>query len=191
MGQEHDERGGSDRTQPVVSKRMTDEQRRQRIIGRLEAGAEHAACGEHIAAMDALRRAELYNTLAFERLERKNRDINDIHRSTGENWNQTFYIMLLRTIGGMDNRRPFRGSWPGVRHMPRYCANATRCTRSRRCCSGHLDCSTSIATTNIPLRSNANTTTCATNTPSRRSMPRRGTSRGYIPTTTLRSDWRR
>ena len=67
---------------------MTDEQRRQRIIGRLEAGAEHAACGEHIAAMDALRRAELYNTLAFERLERKNRDINDIHRSTGENWNQ-------------------------------------------------------------------------------------------------------
>ena len=86
---------------------MTDEQRRQRIIGRLEAGAEHAACGEHIAAMDALRRAELYNTLAFERLERKNRDINDIHRSTGENWNQTFYIMLLRTIGGMDNRRPF------------------------------------------------------------------------------------
>ena len=86
---------------------MTDEQRRQRFIGRLEAGAEHAACGVHIAALVALRRAELYNTLAFERLERKNRDINDIHRSTGENWNQTFYIMLLRTIGGMDNRRPF------------------------------------------------------------------------------------
>lgn len=83
------------------------EQCRREVADRLAAGADAAACGEHIAAMDPLHRAELYNALAFERLERKNRDITAIYSSSGENWNQTFYVMLMRTIGGMDNRRPF------------------------------------------------------------------------------------
>lgn len=85
----------------------TTEDRRRETVRRLMADTGATACGEYIAALDPLRRAELYNALAFERLERKNRDIMSIYRSVGENWNQTFYVMLLRTIGGMDNRRPF------------------------------------------------------------------------------------
>lgn len=83
------------------------EDRRRECLRRLMADTSAAACGEYIAALDPLRRTELYNALAFERLERKNRDIMSIYASVGDNWNQTFYIMLLRTIGGMDNRRPF------------------------------------------------------------------------------------
>lgn len=85
----------------------TPEERRRETARRLMADTDAGACGQYIAALDPLRRAELYNALAFERLERKNRDIMSIYASAGENWNQTFYIMLLRTIGGMDNRRPF------------------------------------------------------------------------------------
>lgn len=83
------------------------EEQRREILRRLMADTDATTCGEYIASLDPLRRAELYNALAFERLERKNRDITTIYSSAGDNWNQTFYIMLLRTIGGMDNRRPF------------------------------------------------------------------------------------
>lgn len=83
------------------------EDRRREALRRLTSDTSATACGEYIASLDPLHRAELYNALAFERLERKNRDIMSIYRSVGENWNQTFYVMLLRTIGGMNNRRPF------------------------------------------------------------------------------------
>lgn len=80
---------------------------RRSIINRLKAGASYYACGAYFAKRDELHRQEIYNTLGFERLERKNNDIKELMAECNNNWSQTFYIMLLRIMGGMDNKEPF------------------------------------------------------------------------------------
>ena len=79
----------------------------KRHTNRLKAGASHFGCGAYLSRIGTLRRLTLYNTLGFERLKRKYEDIKQIFASSEQNWQQTFYIMLLRTMGGMDNKEPF------------------------------------------------------------------------------------
>lgn len=79
----------------------------QRHINRLKAGASHFGCGAYLSRIGTLRRLTIYNTLGFERLKRKYEDIKQFFVESEQNWQQTFYIMLLRTIGGMDNKLPF------------------------------------------------------------------------------------
>lgn len=79
----------------------------QRHINRLKAGASHFGCGAYLYRIGTLRRLTIYNTLEFERLKRKFEDIKQIFIESNQNWQQTFYIMLLRTMGGMDNKEPF------------------------------------------------------------------------------------
>ena len=76
-------------------------------LEKLREGREHGACSEHIMHLDAMHRDVVINTLAFERLERKNRDIYTIYKSVEDDWNQTFLVMLLRVIGGTENRYAF------------------------------------------------------------------------------------
>ena len=76
-------------------------------LEQLQAGRMRGACCEHILSLDAIHRIDLFNKLAFERLQRKNNDILEIHRSAGENWNQTFHILLFRVVGGTSNREAF------------------------------------------------------------------------------------
>lgn len=77
------------------------------MINKLKAGASYFACGGYLASLDVLRRTEIYNSLGFERLERKNRDITKLYEECGCNWPQTFYMVLLRTMGGIDNKEAF------------------------------------------------------------------------------------
>jgi hypothetical protein len=79
----------------------------KRLINRLKTGASYFGCGAHLARIGTLRRLTLYNTLGFERLKRKQDDIQHIHSTSEQNWQQTFYVMLLRTMGGMDNKEAF------------------------------------------------------------------------------------
>ncbi len=79
----------------------------QSIINRLQTGAEVFACGGYIAQLDSLHCMELYTTLGFERLERKNSDIREIYVASLENWNQTFYTLLLRFLGAPNNSKAF------------------------------------------------------------------------------------
>lgn len=81
--------------------------RRERELNRLKAGASYFGCGGYLSKIEPLRRLEIYNTLGFERLSRKNSDINHIFEQSEQNWQQTFYTMLLRTMGGIDNSKPF------------------------------------------------------------------------------------
>ena len=80
---------------------------RKRQLNRLQAGASYFGCGGYLSSLSRLQQLELYTKLGFERLERKNRDINTIYKECGENWPQTFYVMLLRTMGGVDNKEAF------------------------------------------------------------------------------------
>lgn len=76
-------------------------------INRLKAGASYFGCGGYLHSLDSLHRSEIYNRLGFDRLERKNSDIMSFYRQANENWPQTFYLMLLRTMGGVDNKEAF------------------------------------------------------------------------------------
>lgn len=78
-----------------------------RIINRLKTGAELYACGGYLAQLDYLHQLEIYNSLCFERLLRKNEDIRKIFNDSYENWNQTFYTLLLRFLGAPNNSSAF------------------------------------------------------------------------------------
>ena len=80
---------------------------RKRHINRLKAGASYFGCGGYLSRIGTLNRLSLYNTLSFERLNRKYGDIKKYYLASDQNWQQTFYIMLLRTMGGMDNKEAF------------------------------------------------------------------------------------
>ena len=77
------------------------------IINKLKAGASYFGCGAYLSKLDSLHRSEIYNTLGYERLIRKNGDIREFYKECDSNWPQTFYLMLLRTMGGMDNKEAF------------------------------------------------------------------------------------
>lgn len=80
---------------------------RKRNINRLKAGASYFGCGGYLSKLDTLHRLDIYNKLGFERLSRKNSDINHIFEECQQNWQQTFYTMLMRTMGGVDNKETF------------------------------------------------------------------------------------
>lgn len=84
---------------------MTERQKRE--INRLKVGASYFGCGAFLSKLDSLHRSEIYNSLGYERLIRKNGDINQFYKECDSNWPQTFYLMLLRTMGGVDNKEAF------------------------------------------------------------------------------------
>lgn len=86
---------------------MEADERIRRTLHRLEAGAAAYGCGEWIAALDMLRRSDLFNTLGFDRLDRKYRTVRALYDEVGGNWNETFYLLLFRTIGDATNRDAF------------------------------------------------------------------------------------
>lgn len=79
----------------------------QRMINRLEAGAATCACGGYLSQLDALHRTEIYTSLGYERLKRKNDNIQTVYAASLENWNQTFYTLLLHYLGAPNNSQVF------------------------------------------------------------------------------------
>lgn len=75
-------------------------------IESLKQGAKYCECCRHIQSIDALCLSTLLTRLAYERLERKARDIMRTFRLCNESWNECFHTMLLGVLGGMDNRAP-------------------------------------------------------------------------------------
>lgn len=86
---------------------MARDNTQEQIVERLRAGASTMSCGPFLASLDALHRAEIYNTLGYERLTRKNNDIRRFYEECGNDWQQTAYLMLLRTVGTPENKEPF------------------------------------------------------------------------------------
>lgn len=80
---------------------------RQRILNRLEAGADSGACSGFLVQCDYLHRTEIYNRLIYERLGRKLDDLQQRHKACFEDWGETFYTMLLRFMGAPNNTLAF------------------------------------------------------------------------------------
>lgn len=76
-------------------------------LAELRKNAPAYGCGPFLAAADDLHRTDLYTALLFERLERKYRYVREIFDDAQSNWNQTFYVLLFRTLGGRTNRDAF------------------------------------------------------------------------------------
>lgn len=62
-------------------------------------GAAGFGCGEYIASLDTIRRVELCTKLLIERVEMKSKIIEEIFDKTSGDWNETFYIMLVKMMG--------------------------------------------------------------------------------------------
>ena len=77
------------------------------MLNRLQAGAGTYACGGYLAGLGSLQRSEICTALLFSRLERKMRMVDALREDASENWNQTFYVLLFRTIGDVTNRDAF------------------------------------------------------------------------------------
>jgi hypothetical protein len=77
---------------------------KQHTIESLMHGARKQECCQHILTLNALDLNTLTTKLAFERLERKARDIMATFKQRNDSWNETFHTMLLGVLGGMNNR---------------------------------------------------------------------------------------
>lgn len=87
---------------------MSDERHRE-LFARLECDAENGSprCGQYLATLDPLFRTQLYTTLLYERLERKMKLVEELYEESGENWNQTFYLLYFRTLGDSLNQEAY------------------------------------------------------------------------------------
>ena len=114
----------------------------QRIINRLKTGAELCACGGYLAQTDTLHLTEIYTSLGYERLGRKNDDIRKIHTASDENWNQTFYTLLLKFLGAPNNSKAFEklASRVEYRVILHYCNSLHSLEALLIGASGLLDC---------------------------------------------------
>lgn len=84
-----------------------DAGREREVLERLQAGAGAYGCGGFLAGLDALKRGEIFTSLVFDRLDRKIRRVEELHREAGENWNQTFYLLYFRTLGDRQNQQTY------------------------------------------------------------------------------------
>ncbi len=73
----------------------------------LREGARSWGCAAHIARMENHERVALFTRLLADRIDRKHNDIKAIHAECSQNWNDTLYMMLLRTMGDLSNREAF------------------------------------------------------------------------------------
>ena len=76
----------------------------ERIIERLISGSKSFACGGFIQSLNGFQQQEIYTDLYFDRLKRKLEHIrNTLHRYNND-WAQTAYYMLLRSMDVGRNR---------------------------------------------------------------------------------------
>lgn len=98
------------------------------IFASLRAGAAGFACGGYLASLEPVKLHLLIEHLVYDRLEDKLERVNQIYRTSGQNWNQAFYTLLFRHVGAMESRDLYqelarRANYPMVlrekRSLPR------------------------------------------------------------------------
>jgi hypothetical protein len=65
------------------------------------------ACQDEISKTESVRVYQWLSSLSIERLEKKTTSIEDILRQTGNDWEETLYIIISRYFGFRVNREPF------------------------------------------------------------------------------------
>lgn len=73
----------------------------------LKEGCRDYGCSGHLSRLPSHERVALFTRLLIDRLRRKCGDIERIFAESHQNWNETMYILLMRTMGGGRNREAF------------------------------------------------------------------------------------
>ena len=73
----------------------------------LREGVREYGCAHHIRKMENHERVALFTRLLADRLRRKCNDLQRIYEECSQNWNETMYVMLLRTMGDHRNKEAF------------------------------------------------------------------------------------
>lgn len=81
--------------------------RKERMLERLRAGAGDCACGGYLTGLPPLQRSELFTRLLFDRLQRKMQLVEALRAEAADNWNQTFYLLYFRTLGDRQNQEAY------------------------------------------------------------------------------------
>lgn len=84
-----------------------DNETRERMIHRLQAGASRYACSGYLLTLNSLYRYDLFLKLIFDRLERKIALVEQLYEESLQNWNQTFYLLYFRTLGDSSNQQNY------------------------------------------------------------------------------------
>lgn len=84
--------------------------------GRMKERSGSGVCGPVLAAYEPVRRVSLFTRLLVDRLGRKAAEIDGIYDSSGCDWNQVLYALLLRTMGGPNNKEVFGALASRVRY---------------------------------------------------------------------------
>lgn len=124
---------------PLVRVEIPDSVRR--ACNRLRSGARGYGCGGRLRDMAPVDRTELFTQFYYDRMVRKYGDIDTLFKQCRKEWEQTFYVMLFRVMGDVNNREAYTEL---ARRVP-YAA-LRRYSRSERivealliCASGLLD----------------------------------------------------
>lgn len=83
----------------------------------LKDGAREYGCAAHIRRMESHERVALFTRLLADRLRRKCNDLEAIYAECDQNWNETMYVMLLRTMGDHRNKEAFTELARKVRYV--------------------------------------------------------------------------
>jgi hypothetical protein len=97
--------GIDDRLVPQIE--CTIEPEIARCYDALRAGASKYGCAGCIAGMMPVHRTSFFTGLLVERLRRKTERIANIFENVGQDWHQTFHVLLLQAMGGDRNRDVF------------------------------------------------------------------------------------
>jgi hypothetical protein len=97
--------GIDDRLVPQISYAIEPEV--AECYDRLRRGAARCECAPRVAQMSPLHRTSLLTALLVERLERKYGDVMRVLADADDDWNRTFWVMLLRVMGGNRNREAY------------------------------------------------------------------------------------
>lgn len=74
------------------------------VLRNMQDGAFAYSCAGTIAAMDKIERAEVLTAICLNRMERKYNKISEIFERTNNDWEQTYYAMLMRSMDIGKNR---------------------------------------------------------------------------------------
>ncbi len=93
--------------EPVTQAILPIDPKQLTAYERLRDGAGEYHCARHIASMESHERIAMYTRLLADRMARKCRDIRNIYNEHDQNWNETMYVMLMRTMGDSKNKEAF------------------------------------------------------------------------------------
>lgn len=79
----------------------------RKVYEQLRFSADTIQCAAEIKSYDPLRRTSVLTGLQIERIGRKCNDVMTLYAECEQDWNQTMYIMLLRTMGDNKNKIGF------------------------------------------------------------------------------------